>query len=125
MGWTSNLRRRLVEAGQEWLSRRAGRRHVPADIRRQARDVVGVTGWAFSRSWDELARVRPDYLRSFEQRPLPPSLHVSARDRVRAGEVVPVAERCLEDHALPERERPGPWSTAELDRPRRWRRPGR
>ena len=110
-GW----RRWLRAAWEEWRSRRAGRRHVPNHIGRQARDVVGATGWAFSRSWDEVAKVRPAYLRSFERdRVVPPSLHVSHRDRVRSGDVVPLAERCIEDYAKPARERPGPWSTKEL-----------
>lgn len=36
------------------------------------------------------------YLKSFDRR-LPPSLHVSERDRVRAGDPIPTAERCIED----------------------------
>lgn len=108
------LGRAAAEAAQNWASRRAGRRHVPNDIRRQARDVTGVTGAMFSRGWDELAKVQPGYLRSFESPRVPASLHISERDRRRAGQAVPLAERCIEDYADPEAERPGPWSTAEL-----------
>lgn len=107
--------RAIREMAQTWASRRAGRRHVPNDIRRQARDVTGVTGWMYSKGWDELAKVKPGYLQSFETPRVPPSLHVSERDRRRAGLAVPLAERCIEDYANPEATRPGPWSTAELD----------
>ena len=98
---------------------------MPDDIRRQARDVTGVTGWMYSRGWDELARVNPDYLRSFESTRVPPSLHISARDRRRAGQPIPLAERCIEDFRTPSSERPGPWSTAELSASHRGVRRGR
>lgn len=118
MGFLARAGRALRELGQNWASRRAGRRHVPNDIRRQARDVVGVTGWMYSKGWDELAKVDSGYLRSFDAPRVPPSLHISERDRRRAGLAVPLAERCIEDHGKPDAERPGPWSTAELTSPR-------
>ncbi len=114
MGFLGRTAEALREFGQNWAARRAGRRHVPNDIRRQARDVAGVTGWMYSKGWDELAKVEPSYLRSFETPRVPPSLHISERDRRRAGLAVPLAERCIEDHGKPEAERPGAWSTAEL-----------
>ena len=115
-GWRS-IRRRLAEFGQEWLARRAGRHHVPDDIRRQARDVAGVTGWLYSRGWDAVASTEPTYLRSFQSPRVPPSLHVSARDRQRHGSIVPLPERCIEDSRLPADQRPGPWDIAELTAP--------
>ncbi len=114
MGFLQRTADALREFGQNWAARRAGRRHVPNDIRRQARDITGVTGWMYSKGWDELARVEPSYLRSFDSPRVPPSLHISERDRRRAGLAVPLAERCIEDHDKPAAERPGPWSTAEL-----------
>ncbi len=103
------------------MSRRAGRRHVPDDIRRQARDVAGVTGWMYSKGWDELSKVSPGYLRSFESPRVPPSLHVSARDRQRSGQAVPLAERCIEDFRTPPEDLPRDWSTAALPQPARRR----
>jgi hypothetical protein len=114
MGGRARLRSRLRDLVEEWVARRAGRRHVSSDIRQQARDVAGATGWLYSRGWDEVARVEPTYLRSFREPRVPPSLHVSARDRRRDGIIVPIAERCIEDFGHDDRPGVGPWSTAEL-----------
>lgn len=91
------LRRAFTELWREWASRRAGRRHVRSDIRLHARDVAGITGWLYSRGWDQVASTSSSYRRSFEDPRIPPSLHVSERDRRRRGSVVPLVERCLED----------------------------
>ena len=62
------------------------------------RDIVGPTGNLFSSGWRQIEdrRVGEAYLRSFEPR-VPPSLHISSRDRTRANLPIPVRERCLED----------------------------
>ncbi len=74
-------------------------------MQRAARDLTGPTGWAKSETWDHLANDRQAYLKSFDPR-VPASLHISERDRVRAGMVIPLPERCIEDwvdnHADPE-----------------------
>lgn len=114
MGFLQRVGRTARTMGRTWASRRAGRRHVPQDIRRQARDVAGVTGALYSKGWDQVAKADAGYLRSFDAPRVPPSLHISERDRRRAGLPVPLSERCIEDHALPAEQRPGPWSTSEL-----------
>lgn len=119
---------RLSEFIAEWKARRAGRRHVSNDIYRQTRDITGVTGWVTSRAWDHADRSGEAYSRSLSDSHLPPSLHISARDQIRAGQAMPLAERSIDDYSLPEAERPGDWSIEELtdtdrQRQRRRRRP--
>ncbi len=81
---------------QEWGSRRRGRRHVPPMAGSATRDIIGPTGFAFSAAWEELEKGGDAYLDSFDRR-LPPSIFVSERDRLRAGQPMPVVERCIED----------------------------
>ncbi len=100
----------------EWKARRAGRRHVQNDIYRRARDITGATGWVTSRAWDHADRHGEAYSESLNERRIPPSLHISARDQIRAGKAMPLAERCIEDFRTPEAERPGDWSTRDLDK---------
>lgn len=47
-------------------------------------------------TWDQLDEKGDAYMRSFDRR-LPPSLHVSERDRTRANMPIPLVERCIED----------------------------
>lgn len=90
MGWFAELR-------YEWWARRRGRRHAVSSLPRAAREVIGPTGWNWSRSWDAMADGSDAYVESFDRR-LPPSEFVSERDRTRANIPIPVVERCLEDH---------------------------
>jgi hypothetical protein len=106
---------KLSELVADWRSRREGRRHVPNNIGRQARDVTGALGFAYSRAWDLVATNGDAYTRSFGERRMPPSLHVSNRDRLRAGLAVPLPERCIEDFAKPATRRARDWSTHELN----------
>lgn len=80
----------------EWRARRRGRRFLGHDIRRSARDIVGPTGYNWSKAWDLLDRDGEKYLESFDRR-IPPSEFVSKRDRTRHNIPIPLAERCLED----------------------------
>lgn len=89
MGWF----RELLD---EMKARRAGRRHLSNDIARSARDITGPIGWAHSPSWRKLESDGTAYLKSFDPR-VPPSLHISARDRSRHNLPIPLVERCVED----------------------------
>ena len=94
MGWFDELR-------YELRARRRGRRHAVSSLPKAAREVIGPTGWNWSRSWDAMAGGSDAYVRSFDRR-LPPSEFVSARDRLRANIPIPVVERCLEDRGRDE-----------------------
>lgn len=107
---------RFSEFVAEWKARRAGRRHVPNDIYRRARDITGATGWVTSRAWEYADKNGEAYSESLVERRVPPSLHISARDQIRAGTAMPLAERCIEDFRTPDAEKPRAWSTSELDR---------
>lgn len=89
MAWIRELR-------LEWLARRRGAKHVSADIRKAARDIIGPTGWQWSPSWDLLEKKGDAYVRSFDPR-VPRSIHISHRDRMLANMPVPLVERCIED----------------------------
>lgn len=106
---------RFSEFVAEWKARRAGRRHVSNDIYRRARDITGATGWVTSRAWDYADTKGEAYSKSLVEGRVPPSLHISARDRIRAGTAMPLAERCIEDFRKLDAEQPRPWSTAELE----------
>lgn len=87
---------RLRKFFRNWRAERSGRVKLPNDMQRATRDLTGPTGFVTSPSWNALAENREAYLASFDRR-LPPSLHISERDRVRTGLVVPISERCIED----------------------------
>ena len=89
MGW-------FKEMVYEWRARRAGRRFLDHDIRTATRDVTGPLGWVMTSTWDQLDQKGDAYIKSFDRR-LPPSLHVSERDRTRANMPIPPVERCIED----------------------------
>lgn len=81
-----------------------------------ARGIVGATGNSFSNAWDLLEKDGGAYLRSMNpDRAIPPSLFISERDRVRLGETVPLAERCIEDHNNPDAIPLGDWDMEALD----------
>lgn len=80
----------------EWLARRAGRRGLDNDLGRSAREVVGPTGWMWSRGWDVMAEHRDAYVQSFDRK-LPPSTFVSSRDRMRHNIPVPLVERMIRE----------------------------
>lgn len=86
----------------EWKARRAGAKFVTGDIRRSARDIIGPTGYNWSNAWDLLENDET-YLDSFDRR-IPPSLHISERDRSRQNIPVPLVERCIEDYKPAARE---------------------
>ena len=86
----------LRALAKEWLARRDGRRHLGNDLGRSAREVVGPTGWMWSRGWDAMEKGSSAYVKSFDPR-VPPSLFVSARDSTRSNLPVPLVERCIED----------------------------
>jgi len=80
----------------EVSARRQGRKFTPRGIGRAARHIVGPTGYAYSSHWEHLSRSGGTYNESFDRR-IPPSLHISQRDGRRAGWVMPLSERCIED----------------------------
>lgn len=90
MGWKS-LR-------EEWLARRKGRRGLANDLQRSARDVVGPTGWMWSKGWDAMAENTSAYVKSFDKK-VPPSIFVSERERTRHNIPIPLSERMVADHA--------------------------
>lgn len=81
----------------EWLARRAGRRNLDRDLPRSAREVVGPTGWMWSRGWDMMADHVKDYARSFDRK-VPPSIFVSERERTRHNIPIPLVERMIAEH---------------------------
>ncbi len=105
----------LTEWKIEWKARRDGRKHLTNDLHQATRDIVGPTGWVVSKSWDQLSNNRSAYVKSFDKNRIPPSLHVSERDRIRAGEVMPLTERCIEDYTDAGAVEPGPWKTEDLE----------
>lgn len=71
------------------------------DLSRAAREVVGPTGWMWSRGWEQMDQGKEAYVKSFDKR-LPPSLFVSERDRTRQNIPVPLVERMIaEEHGKP------------------------
>lgn len=70
---------------------------MESDLPRSVRDVVGPTGWMWSKGWDAMADNTRAYVSSFDKK-LPPSLFVSERDRRRQNIPIPLAERMLEEH---------------------------
>ena len=111
------IRRWLREQWYESQSRSAGRRAMGFDNNgfKTARGIVGMSGNSLSGAYDLLEKDDGAYMRSMQTDPiLPPSLFVSERDRVRHANVVPLAERCIEDigseNAVPVRD----WDMREL-----------
>jgi len=84
----------------EWKARRAGRQSMErTDLSRAAREVVGPTGWMWSKGWEMMNEGKEAYVKSFDKR-LPPSLFVSQRDRTRQNIPIPLVERMIaEEHA--------------------------
>ena len=112
------MRRRIREFWLELRARSAGRKAMGSDKStfHTARGIVGATGGSFSGAWDLLEKDDGAYLRSLDaSRAIPPSLFVSERDRVRLGQAMPLAERCIEDHGNPDAIPIGDWQTEELD----------
>jgi len=108
MRWFRDLR-------AEIKARRAGRKFTPNGIRRSARDITGPHGWVLSDTWRELDSRGDAYLDSFDRR-IPPSLHISERDRHRYNMPIPMAERCVEDwRADPDDAPAGEPGSAEVD----------
>lgn len=81
---------------QEWSARRIGRRGLSTEASRASVHVVGRIGLGTTAAWDLMESGQKAYLESFDRR-LPPSLHISERDRLRANMPIPTAERCIED----------------------------
>jgi hypothetical protein len=108
----------------EWKARRAGRRYVSNDIYRSTRDITGGIGLPSSKGWEQAERGGEAYTRSLKEQRLPPSLHVSARDQVRAGLAMPLAERDIGSYRAPASQRPRDWSVELLgqDQPEKRRR---
>ena len=75
------------------------------DFQKAARHIIGPTGYQWSNAWKRLEDDDGSYLSSFDPR-IPPSIHISSRDKTRANMAVPLVERCIEDwndqHADPE-----------------------
>ena len=102
VGWFAGFKSGMRELRAEWRARRDGRRHVHNPISHATRDITGPTGWVWSNAWDEVDKSGDAYVQSFDRR-LPPSTFVSERDRKRANQPMPVAERCIEDWGKPDR----------------------
>lgn len=92
----TRLKRWINATVTEWAARRTGRRHTPRDNATAARDVTGPLGAPMSVAYDELERSSKAYMKSFDRR-LPPSIHISERDRIRHGDAIPMAERAIAD----------------------------
>lgn len=91
---------------RKWVSNGRGNKQHQAPTRsRVIRDIVGPTGWVVSSAWQELDDHGEAYQNSFDRR-LPPSLFVSDRDRLRASQPMPLAERCIEDWAVEDEDLP-------------------
>lgn len=86
----------------EWLARRAGRRKLESDLPRSARDIVGPTGWMWSKGWDEMAKHQAAYVKSFDRR-VPPSIFISERERSRYNIPIPLVERMIAERAADEK----------------------
>lgn len=78
-----------------------------------------MTGASLSGAYELLEKDDGAYIRSMQKEPpLPPSLFVSERDRVRHGNAIPLAERCIEDIGADEQAEVRDWDISELDRSR-------
>ncbi len=64
-------------------------------MQRTTRDIIGPLGWVNSAAYQELADGMDKYNKSFDNH-LPPSLHVSERDRIRHNQAIPLRERIIE-----------------------------
>ncbi len=91
---------RWSEFVEEWKARKAGRKHVSSDLSTAARDLSGRLGYGTTALWDQVEGGQAAYKESFDRR-LPPSLHISERDRIRAGDPIPRQERRVEDFKTP------------------------
>lgn len=80
----------------EWLARRKGRRGLESDIPKSARDVVGPTGWMWSKGWDAMAENTGAYVKSFDRK-VPPSIFISERERTRHNIPIPLSERMVSE----------------------------
>lgn len=112
------MRKWFKEFWLEVRARSAGRKAMGNDKSTftTARGIVGATGNSFSNAFDLLERDGGAYMRSMNaDRAIPPSLFISDRDRVRLGEVVPLPERCIEDHGDPDAIPVGAWDIDELN----------
>ena len=89
------VRRFARELKAEWKGRRAGRRAVSRGAH-PIREIVGPTGYMFSNGWSRAAEGQEAFHRSFDPQ-IPPSIHVSHRDSIRANQAMPLSERCIED----------------------------
>ena len=89
---------RWSEFLEEWRARKAGSKHVQSDFSKAALDLSGRLGFGTTRLWDHVEEGQTAYKESLaREKRLPPSLHVSDRDRLRAGDPIPRAERRVED----------------------------
>lgn len=82
---------------EEWRARRKGRRSLHSDLSRSAREVIGPTGWMWSKGWDTMAEHTSAYVKSFD-RQVPPSIFVSERERSRYNIPIPLSERMVSEH---------------------------
>ena len=106
---------------RDWRrSRIAGRKAMGSgrSMFDSARGIIGPTGNSFSKGWEMLEKDNGAYLRSMQsEKHLPPSLFVSERDRVRLGQPVPLAERCIEDYRSETAMPVGEWDISEIEDP--------
>ncbi len=84
------------ESFNEWAARRAGRKAMSHDFQKATRHIIGPTGYQWSTAWKQLEDEDGSYLKSFDPR-IPPSIHISHRDKAREGIIMPISERCIED----------------------------
>lgn len=85
----------------EWLARRAGRRGIRSDLPRTARDIVGPTGWMWSKGWDELAKHESTYARSFDPK-VPRSIFATRQGQGLHDIPIPLVERLISEHGRDE-----------------------
>lgn len=112
------FRARLAELNGQRRNRVAVRKAMGSgrSMFDSARGIIGPTGNSFSKGWEMLANDKGAYLRSMQsEQHLPPSLFVSERDRVRLGQPVPLAERCIEDYRSETAMPVGEWDISEIE----------
>ena len=119
MSSKGRIRRWFKELWLELEARSAGRRALghDNDFFTATRGITGVIGAPRSDAYDLLQKDQGAYVRSMKREPqLPPSLFVSERDRVRHGEAIPLAERCLEDVGTKSDLDVGDWDIKKLNK---------
>ncbi len=87
---------RGLRALDRWGTRPRSAARAPRGTAIAARQIMGPFGGVFSGPYDQVEKSSEAYLAYFDRR-LPPSTHVSERDRLRHRGPVPLSERAIRD----------------------------